>query len=34
MTQPETAAPILQENLRRYQRGEQLLNVIDRSRGY
>lgn len=34
MTQPESAAPILLENLRRHQRGEQLLNVIDRSRGY
>jgi glyoxylate/hydroxypyruvate reductase A len=34
MTQPETAAPILLENLRRHQRGEPLLNVIDRSRGY
>lgn len=34
MTQPETAAPILLENLRRHKRGEPLLNVIDRSRGY
>jgi len=34
MTQPETAAPILLENLRRHQRGEQLLDVVDRSRGY
>jgi glyoxylate/hydroxypyruvate reductase A len=34
MTQPETAAPILLENLRRHQRGEPLLDVIDRSRGY
>lgn len=34
MTQPETAAPILLENLRRHQRGEPLANVIDRSRGY
>jgi glyoxylate/hydroxypyruvate reductase A len=34
MTQPETAAPILLENLRRHQRGEQLLSVVDRSRGY
>jgi glyoxylate/hydroxypyruvate reductase A len=34
MTQPETAAPILLENLRRYQRGEPLLDVVDRSRGY
>ena len=34
MTQPETAAPILLENLRRHQRGEPLMDVIDRSRGY
>lgn len=34
MTQPETAAPILLDNLRRHQRGEPLLDVIDRSRGY
>jgi glyoxylate/hydroxypyruvate reductase A len=34
MTQPETAAPILLQNLRRHQRGEPLLDVVDRSRGY
>jgi glyoxylate/hydroxypyruvate reductase len=34
MTQPETAAPILLENIRRHQRGEPLMDVIDRSRGY
>ena len=34
MTQPDSAAPILLDNLRRHQRGEPLLNVIDRSRGY
>ena len=34
MTQPESAAPILLENLRRHRRGEPLSNVIDRSRGY
>ena len=34
MTQPETAAPILLENIRRHQRGEPLIDVIDRSRGY
>jgi glyoxylate/hydroxypyruvate reductase len=33
MTQPETAAPILLDNVRRHQRGE-ILKVIDRSRGY
>jgi glyoxylate/hydroxypyruvate reductase A len=34
MTQPETAAPILLENIRRHQRGEALAHVIDRCRGY
>jgi glyoxylate/hydroxypyruvate reductase A len=34
MTQPATAAPILLENVRRHQRGEPLVGVIDRSRGY
>jgi glyoxylate/hydroxypyruvate reductase A len=34
MTQPETAAPILLENLRRHGRGDPLLDVIDRARGY
>lgn len=34
MTQPESAAPILLENVRRHQRGEPLMDVIDRSRGY
>lgn len=34
MTQPETAAPILLENLRRHQRGEPLMDLIDRRRGY
>jgi glyoxylate/hydroxypyruvate reductase A len=34
MTQPETAAPILLENIRRHQRGEPLAGVIDRRRGY
>jgi glyoxylate/hydroxypyruvate reductase A len=34
MTQPESAAPILLENVRKHQRGEPLLDVIDRSRGY
>ncbi len=34
MTQPETAAPALLENLRRHQRGEPLRAVIDRTRGY
>lgn len=33
MTQPETAAPILLEDVRRHQRGE-TLKVIDRTRGY
>ncbi|AJR22691.1 MULTISPECIES: glyoxylate/hydroxypyruvate reductase A [unclassified Sphingobium] len=34
MTQPETAAPILLDNIRRDQRNEPLIGVIDRSRGY
>jgi glyoxylate/hydroxypyruvate reductase A len=34
MTQPETAAPILLENIRRHQRGEPFQDVIDRARGY
>lgn len=34
MTQPETAAPILLENIRRHRRGEPLLGVVDRRRGY
>jgi glyoxylate/hydroxypyruvate reductase A len=34
MTQPETAAPILLENLRRHLRGEPLTDLIDRGRGY
>ena len=33
-TQPETAAPILLENIRRDQRNEPLVGVVDRSRGY
>jgi glyoxylate/hydroxypyruvate reductase A len=34
MTQPDTAAPILLENVRRHQRGEPLVGLIDRDRGY
>jgi glyoxylate/hydroxypyruvate reductase A len=34
MTQPETAAPILLENIRRHQRGETLLGIVDRAKGY
>ena len=34
MTQPETAAPILLDNLRRHGRGEPLRGLIDRLRGY
>ena len=34
MTQPETAAPILLENLHRHRRGEPLQGLIDRLRGY
>jgi glyoxylate/hydroxypyruvate reductase A len=34
MTQPETAASVLLENIRRHQRGEPLRDVIDRGKGY
>jgi glyoxylate/hydroxypyruvate reductase A len=34
MTQPDTAAPILLENVRRHQRGEPLAGVVDRTKGY
>ena len=34
MTQPETAAFVLLENLRRHQRGEPLRDAIDRRKGY
>jgi glyoxylate/hydroxypyruvate reductase A len=34
MTQPESAAPVLLENIRRHRRGEPLMGVIDRTRGY
>lgn len=34
MTQPRTAAPLLLENIRRFERGEPLFNVVDRARGY
>jgi glyoxylate/hydroxypyruvate reductase A len=33
-TQPETAALVLLENIRRHERGEPLHDAIDRSRGY
>lgn len=33
-TQPETAAPVVLENIRRHRRGEPLRDVIDRHRGY
>ncbi|REC93809.1 glyoxylate/hydroxypyruvate reductase A [Kushneria indalinina DSM 14324] len=34
MTQPETAFPVLLDNLRRHQRGEMMLGRVDRQRGY
>jgi glyoxylate/hydroxypyruvate reductase A len=34
MTQPDTAAPILLENIRRHRRGEPLRGVVDRAKGY
>ncbi|HWL59122.1 MAG TPA: glyoxylate/hydroxypyruvate reductase A [Paracoccus sp. (in: a-proteobacteria)] len=33
-TRPETAAPVAAENLRRAMRGEALLHLVDRQRGY
>lgn len=33
-TRPETAAPVAAENLRRAMRGEALLHLVDRRRGY
>lgn len=34
MTQPDTAFPVLLENLRRHQRGEAMIGQVDRQRGY
>ena len=34
MTQPDTAFPVLLENLRRHQRGEAMAGRVDRQRGY
>jgi glyoxylate/hydroxypyruvate reductase A len=34
MTQPQTAAVVLLENIRRHRRGEPLQDVIDRCKGY
>ena len=34
MTQPETAVESVIENLRRHQLGEQLIGLVDRTRGY
>jgi glyoxylate/hydroxypyruvate reductase A len=34
ITQPQTAAPVVLENIRRHQRGEPLRDVVDRERGY
>jgi glyoxylate/hydroxypyruvate reductase A len=34
MTQPETAALVVLENIRRQRRGEPLRDVIDRRKGY
>lgn len=34
MTQPQTAAPVLLENVRRHQRGEPMQGLVDRARGY
>lgn len=34
MTQPDSAFGVLLENIRRHQRGEPMLGLVDRSRGY
>jgi glyoxylate/hydroxypyruvate reductase len=34
MTQPRTAAPLVIDNIRRFERGEPLMNIVDRARGY
>jgi glyoxylate/hydroxypyruvate reductase len=34
MTQPRTAAPLVIDNIRRHRRGEPLVNVVYRERGY
>ncbi|WP_445620120.1 2-hydroxyacid dehydrogenase [Kushneria sp. Sum13] len=34
MTQPDTAFPVLLENLRRHQRGDAMIGQVDRQRGY
>jgi glyoxylate/hydroxypyruvate reductase A len=34
MTQPETAARVAIDNLRRFARGEPMIGLVDRSRGY
>jgi glyoxylate/hydroxypyruvate reductase A len=34
MTQPESAAAAVLENLRRFERGEPMVGLVDRARGY
>jgi glyoxylate/hydroxypyruvate reductase A len=34
MTQPQTAARVAIDNLRRFERGEPLVGLVDRGRGY
>jgi glyoxylate/hydroxypyruvate reductase A len=34
MTQPHTAARVVIDNLRRHARGEPLVGLVDRVRGY
>ena len=34
MTQPHTAARVVIDNLRRHARGEALVGLVDRARGY
>lgn len=34
MTQPESAGPVLLDNIRRHRAGERMIGVVDRARGY
>jgi glyoxylate/hydroxypyruvate reductase A len=34
MTQPATAAEVVLENLRRFEAGEPMVGLVDRTRGY
>jgi glyoxylate/hydroxypyruvate reductase A len=34
VTQPHTAAQAVVENIRRYRAGQELIGLVDRTRGY